>query len=86
MNVKHRPRKVDSVLAVGVSSSKPNNPRKKQNTHSKRTRIKTVYLVLLRDKNKFNGFSFFLSDCLAPSATQCCLAMQTRSFLNIVKS
>ena len=25
-----RPRKVDSVLAVGVSSSKPNNPRKSQ--------------------------------------------------------
>ena len=47
-----RPRKVDSVLAVGISSSKPNNPKGKA-THSKETRIKEIFLIVLSTKNKF---------------------------------
>ena len=51
-----RPSKVDPVLAVGVSSSKPNNPRKKtKHTLKKNTQTKKGYLVILRVKNKFNG-------------------------------
>ena len=57
-----RPSKVDPVVAVGVSSSKPNNPRKEtKHTHSKKKQTEKVYLAILRVKNKFNGgfFIFF---------------------------
>ena len=59
-----RPGKVDLVLAVGVSSSKPNNPKEKtKHTLQKKAQTPKVSFVILSTKNKFEwvfySFSFF---------------------------
>jgi hypothetical protein len=55
------------VLAVGVSSSKPSNPRKKtKHALKKKTQTNKPFLAVLSTKNKFECvFSFFFFERLS---------------------
>ena len=82
-----RPRKVDSVLAVGISSSKPNNPRKKTKHTLKEHESKKYSWLFWAPETSFEWmfFSVWAAASRPRLHNVACPSEQCLLFFNIIK-